>query len=288
MSMRYVRLCYLFDSHLSPPLQLDNLFESSVWSREYNGSEVVSLSPGSLMVRAHLRLKRPDISAAQKLGSAFLRGLMSRQDHDWLGPFTIDVSSLRFAEVLVDSPSVSTPITSTQESEDESSSSSSGSNDHYHQLNHRDRHHPTQNPSVPHRSVGWGQWGPWSACSPCSPQYDQIRTRQCRLEGGRGLFINSIEPCIQKDGADSAGDMETRSCQCDNSKDELLDDELFPTTPQTTTTAISSLVSPFREHENSDQDVYTKNISENSKYKSIVSFSIVWSICLSRISLTCF
>jgi len=69
-----------------------------MWAREYNGSEVVALAPGSLTVRSHLRLKKPDIDAARKLGSAFLQGLATNHRHHWLGPFTVDVSTLRLVQ----------------------------------------------------------------------------------------------------------------------------------------------------------------------------------------------
>ena len=80
---------------------MDKLFSHSLWDREYNGSQVVGLSGDSvLLVRAHVRLKRPDIDMAHKLGSAFLRGLEKHRDAEWLGPFTLDVSTVRFAETL--------------------------------------------------------------------------------------------------------------------------------------------------------------------------------------------
>ena len=80
---------------------MDKLFSHSLWDREYNGSQVVGLSGDSvLLVRAHVRLKRPDIDMAHKLGSAFLRGLEKHRDAEWLGAFTLDVSTVRFAETL--------------------------------------------------------------------------------------------------------------------------------------------------------------------------------------------
>lgn len=212
------------------------------------------------MVRAHLRLKLPDVSAAQKLGTAFLRGLSKRHTHDWLGPFTVDVHSVRFAEVLVDSPlAAPTPVSSDTYGERHDQ--------------HPDFLIPTQGPSQPQASVGWGQWGPWSACSPCSPQYDQIRTRQCRLEAGRGLFINSVEPCM-KGNEGEAGDMETRSCQCSSSdqNEEELPDITSPTpiststtTSTTTTTTPLSILPPFREQENSEQDSFSHEASESGE-----------------------
>ncbi|KAF2368211.1 SEA domain [Trinorchestia longiramus] len=243
--------------------ELDTLFNNSPWAHEYNGSEVVSLSPGSLMVRAHLRLKVPDVSAAQKLGSAFLRGLEKHHQHDWLGPYTVDVNSVQFAEILVDSPSsASTP---------EYPDTQRGRRPEYSSA--------TRRPSVPKISVGWGQWGPWSACSPCSPQYDQIRTRQCRLESGHGLLVNSVEPCLQdSDSGSISGDMETRSCQCFSN--EVQEEEELPlTTPipsspstssSTSSTTPSSILPPFRDPENTGQDSISHETSENEKERSSI------------------
>ena len=234
--------------------QLDTLFEISIRAREYNGSEVVSLSPGSLMVRAHLRLKRPDVDAARKLGTAFLRGLTNDHHHSWLGPFTVDVDSIRFSEVLVESPSVSAPTVTSEPSPK-------------HHLYH-DRHQSTPRPQGNMPDVGWGQWGPWSACSPCSPQYDQIRSRQCRLDNGQGLLISNIELCSQQANAGSvgsSGEIQTRSCQCEipERKEEPTTTTTTTTTPATTT--IASILPPYREHENSDQDTFSNEASDNGK-----------------------
>ncbi|KAA0202475.1 hypothetical protein HAZT_HAZT005381 [Hyalella azteca] len=215
------------------------------------------------MVRTHLRLKVPDVSAAQKLGTAFLRGLTKHHDHDWLGPFTVDVNSVRFAEILVDSPSsATTPVSSGM---------------------HRGRRpeYPVapRGPPSPEISVGWGQWGPWSACSPCSPQYDQIRTRQCRLESGQGLLVNSVEPCLKNRGAGGmSGDMETRSCQC--ASNEIREEEepppttiapSIPTTPSPTpSTTSSSILPPFREQDSIGHDSLSHEASESEKERSSI------------------
>ena len=141
-----------------PPPQLNTLFESSVWGAEYNRSEVVGLSSGSLVVRARLWLNSPDAAAAQKLGSAFLRGLQNRHGHEWMGAYSIDITSIRFTEVIVDaiitSPPPSAPSTSPAPQAAPSPAADA--------------------PLPPRLDVGWGEWGPWSTCSPCSPQYDQV------------------------------------------------------------------------------------------------------------------
>ncbi|KAK7008342.1 hypothetical protein SK128_021584, partial [Halocaridina rubra] len=203
--------------------ELDTLFLASVWSREYNHSRVISLAEGSLLVRAQLVLNTADVAAAQKLGTAFLRGLHNRHGSEWLGQYSVDITSIRFTEVVIDAPplSTTTQLSPTTEEVDESSTLTAESS------------HP-----VSHLNVGWGEWGPWASCSPCSPQYDQIRTRQCRLDAGRGLLINSIEPCLpsglgsQLQG--SGGDMETRPCQCHHINNDP--PPVITTTATTTTT----------------------------------------------------
>ena len=174
-----------------------------MWSREYNHSKVASLG-SSLLVRAKLFLNTPDIDASKKLGSAFLRGLHNRHNKEWLGRFSVDITSIRFAANLEDEipeiPATQTPSTTTE---------------YVQQLHTVQVKIPRP---TPHLNVGWGEWGPWSKCSPCSPQYDQIRTRQCRLDGGRGVLINKFEPCLPS-GLEgrlqgTPEDMETRPCQC--------------------------------------------------------------------------
>lgn len=188
------------------------------------------------MVRAKLVLNTADVAAAQKLGTAFLRGLHNRHGHEWMGQYSVDITSIRFTEVLVDTPPVSTtgsPVVTTTVREESSFSTTA-----------EEALAASQSTEFPHLNVGWGQWGPWSTCSPCSPQYDQIRTRQCRLDAGRGLLINSIEPCLpsglghQLQGTD--GDMETRLCQCQHVSDE---ETVTSTTSTTTVTPVSTTVS---------------------------------------------
>ncbi|XP_042243311.1 uncharacterized protein LOC121880221 isoform X1 [Homarus americanus] len=212
--------------------ELDILFRGSVWSREYNHSQVITFSEGSLLVRAQLVLNTADEAAAQKLGTAFLRGLHNRHGHEWLGQYSVDITSIRFTEVVVvDTLPLSTttsPATTTVATEESSTVVMEAS--------HR----------LPSLNVGWGEWGPWSTCSPCSPQYDQIRTRQCRLDAGRGILVNSIEPCLpsglggQLQG--TGGDLETRPCQCDHT---LLDSTTTTTTTtMSTTTTTKSTTTP--------------------------------------------
>ncbi|MCL4128366.1 UNVERIFIED_CONTAM: hypothetical protein GTU68_043186 [Idotea baltica] len=188
---------------------MDHLFLNSVWSREYNRSEVVSLSDGSLLVRARFHLNTPDTSAAKNLGSAFLRGLQKRHSQEWLGMYTVDITSIRFAEVAP--PSSPTPPTTTEA--------------HRRTLTRGgDTGRPGRRPDV-----GWGEWGPWSSCSPCSPQYDQIRTRKCRLEDGKGILVSNIELCLPEGHAGhlqgSRGNMESRPCQCHHSEPEEEEEE---------------------------------------------------------------
>ena len=184
--------------------QLDVLFLDSMWSNEYNKSEVVSLSPGSLVVRMRLYINSPDPLAANKLGSAFLRGLQKHHEQEWLGSFAIDIESIRFAEILVDTTSILSSTTASTSAP----------------FTTTNRIHVT--PTAQQNVVGWGEWSSWSSCNPCSPQYDQIRTRRCRLDRGKGVLLSSIEWCLlaSHNGQRSPNDMETRPCQCDHVKKE--------------------------------------------------------------------
>ncbi|XP_027231198.2 uncharacterized protein [Penaeus vannamei] len=226
--------------------ELDTLFLASVWSQEYNHSQVISFAEGSLLVRAKLVLNTADVAAAQKLGTAFLRGLHNRHGHEWMGQYSVDITSIRFTEVLVDTPPVSTtgtPIMTTTVREESAFSTTA-----------EEALVAAKSTELPHLNVGWGQWGPWSTCSPCSPQYDQIRTRQCHLDAGRGLLINSIEPCLpsglghQLQG--TGGDMETRLCQCQHDSD----DEVETSTTSTTTTPVSTTVSSTTKQTSKDEE----------------------------------
>ncbi|CAL4141747.1 unnamed protein product [Meganyctiphanes norvegica] len=216
--------------------ELDILFSGSVWSREYNHSQVNSLLPlessvaaSGLLVQVQFFLNSEDVAAAQKLGSAFLRGLDNRHGHDWLGPYAINITSIRFSEVLMGTTTMSSTTSSIVPESFESQQDSA--------FNYQ---------STPYLNVGWGSWGPWSTCSPCSPQFDQIRTRQCRLNAGHGLLISNIEPCLAQEtdahAGESDGDydeeIETRPCQC-HQHDQ--DRDVITSTPLTTiTTAASS------------------------------------------------
>ncbi|CAL4065502.1 unnamed protein product, partial [Meganyctiphanes norvegica] len=188
--------------------ELDGVFSSSPWSDQYNSSRVVLLAPVPLLVQVLIILNSgEDDTAAQKLSSAFLKGLSRRQGQYWLGPYTIDITSVRFSDDLVDSSTFSTLVTTSVSSTNGDTTLKMAAIQ------------PT-----PYLNVGWGSWGAWSICSPCSPQYDQVRTRQCRLDAGRGLLINTIEPCLPSrmsaDVQGSGGDMESRPCQCNHNVDK--------------------------------------------------------------------
>lgn len=224
------------------------LFQASVWAQEYNHSQVISLSEGSLLVRAQLVLNTADVAAARKLGSVFLRGLHNRHGHEWLGQYSVDITSIRFTEVLVDtlpssstpSPTTTTTTTTTAGGMQESSTVVMEASHHLANLN-----------------VGWGEWTPWSSCSPCSPQYDQIRTRECRLDAGQGLLVNSIEPCLPSGLTGplhgSGGDVETRRCQCHHttgtSSSSTTTSTTTSSTTTTTTTTTTSTSKPWREEQ---------------------------------------
>ncbi|XP_050726607.1 uncharacterized protein LOC127003720 isoform X2 [Eriocheir sinensis] len=241
--------------------ELDMLFHASVWAREYNHSQVISLSEGSLLVRAQLVLNTADVAAAQKLGTVFLRGLHNRHGHEWLGQYSVDITSIRFTEVLVDTlpssstppPTTATPAATTVAGMQESSTVVMETSHHLANLN-----------------VGWGEWSPWSPCSPCSPQYDQIRTRDCRLDAGQGLLVNSIEPCLPSGLTGplhgSGGDMETRPCQCHHTTGAASSSSTSTTTSSTTTTTTTSITTstskPWREEQPQKEETVDEVLNE--------------------------
>ena len=246
------------------------LFQASVWAHEYNHSQVISLSEGSLLVQAQLVLNTADVAAAQKLGTVFLRGLHNRHGHEWLGQYSVDITSIRFTEVLVDTlPSSSTPpptttttTTTTADDMQESSTVVMKASHHLANLN-----------------VGWGEWSPWSSCSPCSPQYDQMRTRECRLDAGQGLLVNSIEPCLPSGltgpSHGSRGDMETRSCQCHHTTGTSSSSSTTTTTTSsstttTTTSTTTSTSKPWREEQPQKEE--TVDEIDNGKFHSKCSY----------------
>ncbi|KAK4311105.1 hypothetical protein Pmani_017382 [Petrolisthes manimaculis] len=74
--------------------EVDVLFLGCVWSQEYNDSRVTSLSKESLLVQVRLLLNTADVAAAQKLGTAFLPGLHNGHGHEWLGQYSVDITSI--------------------------------------------------------------------------------------------------------------------------------------------------------------------------------------------------
>ncbi|KAK4290492.1 hypothetical protein Pmani_036609, partial [Petrolisthes manimaculis] len=235
--------------------ELDVLFLGSVWSREYNHSRVTSLSKGSLLVRARLLLNTADVAAAQKLGTAFLRGLHNRHGHEWLGQYSVDITSIRFTEVLVDTPPSSTsptpPISVSTSPQSPTSESSTAAME--------------VASKTPTHNVGWGEWTSWSTCSPCSPQYDQMRTRVCRLDDGKGLLLNTIEPCLSSSQAggrqlqSTGGDMETRPCRCHPTPRTTTSTSstTSTTTTSTTTTSTTTTPTPWREEQPQQEEELT-------------------------------
>ncbi|CAL4123193.1 unnamed protein product [Meganyctiphanes norvegica] len=234
-----------FSEHLSMPYrsivksienELDVLFSGSVWSPEYNRSHLVALLPieslsaarSGLFVQVKLFLNSDDVASAQKLRSAFLRGLDSRHGHDWLGPYAINITSIRFMEDLKATSTLPSTTSSLAPENFES---------------HQDSAFSFQ--STPYLNVGWSSWGPWSTCSSCSHQFDQTRTRQCRLSAGLGLLISNVEPCLthtadaQNDDSDGNSDeeIETRPCQCYEYDQDH--EDIITTTPKTTITTYS-------------------------------------------------
>lgn len=259
---------------------MDQLFLNSVWAREFNRSEVISLSDGSLVVRARFYLNTPDTSAAKKLGSVFLRGLHKRHNQEWLGPYTVDITSIRFAEVLVDSAVLIVTPSSPTFSHSTSTTTT--------RIRTIALDNTTKRPNV-----GWGEWGPWSSCSPCSPNYDQIRTRKCRLENGKGLLVSNNDLCLPEDLyllQGEKGNMETRPCQCEFGEEIFDNDEkdesyidVFQDDYTESTTDLSSLktsTSKLREKKIDEQRFFSEENEEDQREEDAFKLGNVHSLSL--------
>ncbi|KAB7502599.1 Sortilin-related receptor, partial [Armadillidium nasatum] len=254
--------------------EMDQLFLNSVWAREFNRSEVISLSDGSLVVRARFYLNTPDTSAAKKLGSVFLRGLHKRHNQEWLGPYTVDITSIRFAEVLVDSAVLIVTPSSPTFSHSTSTTTT--------RIRTIALDNTTKRPNV-----GWGEWGPWSSCSPCSPNYDQIRTRKCRLGNGKGLLVSNNDLCLPEDHyllQGEKGNMETRPCQCEFGEEIFENDEkdesyidIFQDDYTESTTDLSSLktsTSKLREKKIDEERFFSEENEEDQREEDAFKLGI--------------
>ncbi|KAK4321958.1 hypothetical protein Pmani_007268 [Petrolisthes manimaculis] len=95
-----------------------------------------------------------DVATAPKLGTAFLPGLHNGHRHEWLCQYSVHITTIRFTEVLVDTPPSSTsptpPIsvsTSPQSPTPESSTAAM-----------------EVASKTPTHNVGCGEWTSWSMC----------------------------------------------------------------------------------------------------------------------------
>ncbi|KAF8767144.1 hypothetical protein HNY73_020135 [Argiope bruennichi] len=89
---------------------LDVLFMDSPLINFYNGSDNFEFSNGSVVVRCVILLNRPLTDGAQKIGFAFVRALEEGKGILPPGMFYIDVHTVRFAAVKMDSLETSREI----------------------------------------------------------------------------------------------------------------------------------------------------------------------------------
>lgn len=83
--------------------QLDKLFAHSILSEEYHSSVVTLSDPGwgldfkrpKVIVHCWLAL-RPTDQLTEKVGTAFIGGLIHHHGKVWLGNYTIDIQSIGF------------------------------------------------------------------------------------------------------------------------------------------------------------------------------------------------
>ncbi|XP_022257562.1 uncharacterized protein LOC111089411 [Limulus polyphemus] len=76
---------------------MDELFVMSPLVRDYNGTEIIGFSKGSVIVSCRIFLNRPFTKAAEQVGLTFVQAL--EQGHGMLptGSLHVDITSIRFA-----------------------------------------------------------------------------------------------------------------------------------------------------------------------------------------------
>ena len=193
------------------PDQIDKIFESSALALEYLGCRVLAFSGSSaLWVRTRIEVKDSNLDAARELGTAFMQGLVNRDGELWLGPLSLDVGSIRFAEVFIPLKESSEAPYRDNTNGDRLVYDALGEertlfHDSYRDNTNGDRlvydalgeertlfhdsyrenqdivEHVPLEPNYHSREelryradAAWSEWGPWSECSPCAPQYDQV------------------------------------------------------------------------------------------------------------------
>ena len=168
------------------PDQIDKIFESSALALEYLGCRVLAFSGSSaLWVRTRIEVKDSNLDAARELGTAFMQGLVNRDGELWLGPLSLDVGSIRFAEVFIPLKESSEAPYRDNTNGDRLVYDALGEertlfHDSYRENQDIVEHVPLE-PNYHSREelryradAAWSEWGPWSECSPCAPQYDQV------------------------------------------------------------------------------------------------------------------
>nr|XP_042903617.1 uncharacterized protein LOC107448244 [Parasteatoda tepidariorum] len=224
---------------------LDVLFMDSPLVNLYNTSNDFQFSNGSVIVQCTVHLKRPLPDGAQRVGFAFVRALEEGKGILPPGMFYIDVHTVRFAAMKMEtSENASENLSESGEWSEWSSCMRNGTCDST-RIRVRKRrcqgslkdvcsgHHevvetrpclcplPVSIATLTTSSLllpgEWSQWSSWSSCSTpedmCDPQQIQRRTRECKGLGLRGL---PTIVCSKKTGESA---IQMRHCLCSEEKE---------------------------------------------------------------------
>ncbi|KAG1680855.1 hypothetical protein GQR58_012111 [Nymphon striatum] len=175
-------------------LALDRLFKSSFLSYDYNGSEIVSLRQGSIVVDCRIYLNRPYMKVAVKVGMAFINGLNNFAGQMLLDSrFDIDVQSIMFTAT---------------------SAPKLDNNNQEHGRNMADDLYP---------QPGWSQWSAWSSCinyisygsrPRCDSTLKRNRVRVCRQNDGTGQLMKDDDLCESLPPGTRSFPMQEKQCEC--------------------------------------------------------------------------
>lgn len=157
---------------------LDDMFLQSPLVRDYNTSEVVRFSRGSVIVDCHIFLNRPIDNIAQKIGLIFVRNLEFGHGTLPAGTLHVDIQTIQFVGIRGVIPTVT--------------------------------------PSTPISDAAWSQWSEWSSCADsrgrCNPKSVQSRSRECRTMNGEGTRLLNSVPCHE---AGKSRKLEIKDCICE-------------------------------------------------------------------------
>ncbi|XP_023240132.1 uncharacterized protein LOC111638618 isoform X2 [Centruroides sculpturatus] len=157
---------------------LDDMFLQSPLVRDYNTSEIVRFSEGSVVVDCHIFLNRPIDNIAQKIGLIFVRNLEMGHGTLPAGTLNVDIQTIQFVGIRGVIPTVTPP--------------------------------------TPISDAAWSQWSEWSSCMDlqgrCDPKNVQSRSRECRTMNGRGTRLMNNIPC-QESG--KSRKLEIKECFCE-------------------------------------------------------------------------